>query len=319
MHFFSMCSRMTVAIKANWKHLLTSVKTRSSRHLRNFSFLFFVLLFKMQHAAEISSGDLSDPKIERAMRQRDYFLQQTEAGQAISNTLKTGLECGVSAANALHPGNLSKSFKVASVKFRSMTWAQLIVELLKLGWRIGRTVFTVLFMLVATICRFVMNLMNSDESVSGRGDQQYSKSPTKKSPQYGQFSGYQQPVFPDYHRRTAAHDVDAFGIPIHHAQGESPTPASPTVTVSAEDEDVKMGDHPSSVPPAAAESPDLKGDGMTEPNSTKKPTETKSEDQRQQTREDIASGKRSDTEGDVLRPPPTTTTQNGEIPMPRPR
>lgn len=31
----------------------------------------------MQHAAEISSSDSSDSKVERAMRQRDiYFMQQ---------------------------------------------------------------------------------------------------------------------------------------------------------------------------------------------------------------------------------------------------
>lgn len=34
----------------------------------------------MQHAAEISVGDAADSKIERAKRQRDYFLQQTSAG-----------------------------------------------------------------------------------------------------------------------------------------------------------------------------------------------------------------------------------------------
>lgn len=34
----------------------------------------------MQHAAEISAGDAADSKIERAKKQRDYFLQQTSAG-----------------------------------------------------------------------------------------------------------------------------------------------------------------------------------------------------------------------------------------------
>ena len=37
-------------------------------------------IFEMQHAAEISSGD-GDSKMERAMKQRDYFLQQTTAGE----------------------------------------------------------------------------------------------------------------------------------------------------------------------------------------------------------------------------------------------
>ncbi|VDM52160.1 unnamed protein product [Angiostrongylus costaricensis] len=37
-------------------------------------------IFEMQHAAEISSGD-SDSKMERALKQRDYFLQQSSAGE----------------------------------------------------------------------------------------------------------------------------------------------------------------------------------------------------------------------------------------------
>uniref|UniRef100_A0A0N5AR96 Ryanodine receptor n=1 Tax=Syphacia muris TaxID=451379 RepID=A0A0N5AR96_9BILA len=65
-------------------------------------------IFEMQHAAEISAGDSTDSKLERAMKQRDYFLQQTTAGE----TFKTGFNYGVSAANALKPSNLNKSFKV---------------------------------------------------------------------------------------------------------------------------------------------------------------------------------------------------------------
>lgn len=46
---------------------------------------------QMQHAAEISAGDVADSKIERAKKQRDYFLQQTSAGaygiQSVGNEL----------------------------------------------------------------------------------------------------------------------------------------------------------------------------------------------------------------------------------------
>ncbi|KHN71435.1 Ryanodine receptor 44F [Toxocara canis] len=38
-------------------------------------------IFEMQHAAEISSGDAADSKVERAMKQRDYFLQQTSPSE----------------------------------------------------------------------------------------------------------------------------------------------------------------------------------------------------------------------------------------------
>jgi len=72
----------------------------------------------MQHAAEISSGEGSDSKLERALRQRDYFLQQTSAGEQISNTLKAGYKCGLSAAEALRPENVQKELKKAAKKFR---------------------------------------------------------------------------------------------------------------------------------------------------------------------------------------------------------
>ena len=57
----------------------------------------------MQHAAEISSSEGTDSKLERAMRQRDYFLQQTSAGEHISNTLKAGYKCGLSAFAFFRP------------------------------------------------------------------------------------------------------------------------------------------------------------------------------------------------------------------------
>lgn len=41
----------------------------------------------MQHAAEISAGDVADSKIERAKKQRDYFLQQTSAGSYVISSV----------------------------------------------------------------------------------------------------------------------------------------------------------------------------------------------------------------------------------------
>ena len=182
----------------------------------------------MQHAAEISSGDFSDSKIERAMRQRDYFLQQTTAGRSISNTLKAGYQCGVTAANALRPENVSKSFKAAATKFHSMTWTDLFIELLKQGWKAGRAIFFVIFFLVATIFRFVGNLMD-DHLAEGDLLSQQKQTPQKQKhgfPASGFPTGYAQQVFPEYNRRTAAHDVDAFGINIHHVRNESPPEAT---------------------------------------------------------------------------------------------
>jgi len=86
----------------------------------------------MQHAAEISSSEGTDSKLERAMRQRDYFLQQTTAGEHISNTLRAGYKCGLSAFTFLKPEfvfefnfliqfyfrNIQKELKKAAKKFR---------------------------------------------------------------------------------------------------------------------------------------------------------------------------------------------------------
>lgn len=78
----------------------------------------------MQHAAEISAGDSSDSKVERAIRQRDlYFMQQkflenSSAGEQLSNTIKFGYDYGMDVATALKPGNFSKSVKAATSKLR---------------------------------------------------------------------------------------------------------------------------------------------------------------------------------------------------------
>ncbi|VDN36181.1 unnamed protein product [Cylicostephanus goldi] len=72
-------------------------------------------IFEMQHAAEISSGD-SDSKVERALKQRDYFLQQTSTREQISETFKSGYRYGVTAASALRPENIKQAIKSLSAK-----------------------------------------------------------------------------------------------------------------------------------------------------------------------------------------------------------
>ena len=49
----------------------------------------------MQHAAEISAGDGADSKLERALKQRDYFLQQTTAGELVFILLYDTLSCEI--------------------------------------------------------------------------------------------------------------------------------------------------------------------------------------------------------------------------------
>ena len=169
-------------------------------------------IFEMQHAAEISSGDSSDSKIERAMRQRDYFLQQTTAGEQISKTLRVGYQCGLSAAQALRPENVSKSVKSAIQTFKSRSWGQLFVEILKLLFMLSKGIASIVLLILLTFCRFVFNLMTPEEEIiDDHLAQQDSTAATR--------ARFEQPTFRSYTRR---HDVDAFGIHIFTDESQSP-------------------------------------------------------------------------------------------------
>lgn len=184
----------------------------------------------MQHATEISSGDsTSDSKVERAMRQRDYFLQQTAAGEQISATLRAGYKYGMSTAAALRPENVQRELRRAAKRFRAMTWAEVLAESLKLCFRAGRAVVLFFLFLLITAFRFVGNLM-SDREEEGDGD------PAGKGEKHqsggtaggGKFAAPPTPTFfRDYTRTTAAHEVDAFGIHIHHATSSRSTSPHP--------------------------------------------------------------------------------------------
>uniref|UniRef100_A0A1I7RX29 MIR domain-containing protein n=1 Tax=Bursaphelenchus xylophilus TaxID=6326 RepID=A0A1I7RX29_BURXY len=167
-------------------------------------------IFEMQHAAEISSGDSSDSKVERAMKQRDYFLQQTTAGQQISKTLQRGYDYGISAAEALKPANMNKTIKLALQKFRTMTWAQLLVELLKFGFKLGKGAVLLLWFFVCTMGRFAYYLTSpeyEDEEAKKRVE----------NVQQEQTAFGQHHNFPTFFPTASAHrNVDAFGVHISH-------------------------------------------------------------------------------------------------------
>nr|CAD2195338.1 unnamed protein product [Meloidogyne enterolobii] len=188
-------------------------------------------IFEMQHAAEISSSEGTDSKLERAMRQRDYFLQQTTAGEHISNTLRAGYKCGLSAFTFLKPENIQKELKKAAKKFRSMTWGQVFKSLIRLGFSLTRSLVMFIIFLLMTVFRFVVNLMSDHEDIPpGHEDAEKLEASTHA----GKFGAHLHPttapstptLLRDYTKTSTLHDVDAFGIHIHHTDSRGHSPAT---------------------------------------------------------------------------------------------
>ena len=160
-------------------------------------------IFEMQHAAEISSGDGSDSKMERAIKQRDYFLQQTSAGEQLSKTFKASYQYSLSAAIALKPENISKTFKTAVSKFKTLTWAQLIIESVKGIYGLGKNVFFAVYFVLLTLLRFGFYLMTPEEEDDGKKQQALPLPvPEKQNHVYHEIAGMYRP-----HR-----DFDVFGV-----------------------------------------------------------------------------------------------------------
>ncbi|KAK0411652.1 hypothetical protein QR680_005766 [Steinernema hermaphroditum] len=228
--------KMYFEIQESWLEQWSKQQIRDSKN----SFLFNVLqddggdqgkldafinfcedtIFEMQHAAEISSGDAADSKVERAMKQRDYFLQQTSAGEQISETIKSGYNYGLTAANALKPENLSRTAKFVTSKIRTMTWAQLMVETAKLGYRAGRELCIASLLIVSTVCRFGYFLMTPGK------DEDDSEPQALPMPEHHHSSLYHH----DFSYQPT-HDFTAFGVNIHAddiPNGVPPGSPSPT-------------------------------------------------------------------------------------------
>ncbi|CAG9530378.1 unnamed protein product [Cercopithifilaria johnstoni] len=162
-------------------------------------------IFEMQHAAEISAGDAADSKIERAKKQRDYFLQQTSAGSQISATFKTGFSYGINAANALKPANVKKIFKTANATLRSMTWAQLIFAVITLSVKISMKVAMFIYLTICTFFRFGYYLMTPDHDELEM-EQVALPMPESVGMQYA------SPVWPSFPQYQRSCNYDVFGV-----------------------------------------------------------------------------------------------------------
>uniref|UniRef100_A0A0N4ZPH7 Ryanodine receptor 44F n=1 Tax=Parastrongyloides trichosuri TaxID=131310 RepID=A0A0N4ZPH7_PARTI len=202
-------------------------------------------IFEMQHAAEISSGDGSDSKMERALKQRDYFLQQTTAGTELTKTMKAGYSMGINAAAALKPENLQRSFHHVSGKVHSMTWFQLIFSILHFCFIFIKEGILIIFTVLTTLIRFLYYM-----TLSGKEDEVHKPVDIKESRRQ-HITKPTNPFtkdLPDF-KFEPHHEYDAFGVHIPHEDHHNdtnnkkytdgtppPDPApSPTINIQTDD------------------------------------------------------------------------------------
>uniref|UniRef100_A0AC34RNW2 EF-hand domain-containing protein n=1 Tax=Panagrolaimus sp. JU765 TaxID=591449 RepID=A0AC34RNW2_9BILA len=161
-------------------------------------------IFEMQHAAEISAGEGSDSKMERALKQRDYFLQQTSAGEQLSRTFQASYQYSISAAHALKPENVQKTIKSAVTKFKNLTWAQFFIECLRGVFGIGKSLFFATCFVVLTFLKFGFYLMTPEDDDAAK-KQQALPMPTPERQQPHVY--HEIPGMHKHHR-----DFDVFGV-----------------------------------------------------------------------------------------------------------
>ncbi|EGT59247.1 hypothetical protein CAEBREN_31926, partial [Caenorhabditis brenneri] len=209
-------------------------------------------IFEMQHAAAISSGD-SDTKMERAIKQRDYFLQQTTASDHISETFKSGYNYGISAASALSPQNISTTMRNVTTSIRQMTWTQLLYAIIILIIRAGMAIGWAGYLLLMTIFRFAYFLTtSSEEEEASKQEKEQAKMNHHEHPTFN------PPVIQEFHHSHVG--VDAFGVGMNadHLNVNSlpdfvppPRPETPETVLSEEEKPLNQ-DIPSPTSPAAA-------------------------------------------------------------------
>jgi len=196
-----------------------------------------------------------------------------------------------------------------------MTWTQLFKESLRFGFSFLRSiVFFVLFLLM-TIFRFVQNLM-SDRDEDADADQL--KLPPGSMRHQPPWAAHQPPpatptLLRDFTRNTAAHDVDAFGIHIHHASSRSPSPnVAAKNAMNGGQQQTKTADGVNAAQKAAPESPSSEEKKM--------PAE---DGNRQSAGQQRPSVQLPPAEDDGLLKPPREKDQQrpsvDSTPMPRPR
>ncbi|ULT90419.1 hypothetical protein L3Y34_008632 [Caenorhabditis briggsae] len=217
-------------------------------------------IFEMQHAAAISSGD-SDTKMERAIKQRDYFLQQTTASDQISETFKSGYNYGISAASALSPQNITTTIKNVTTSVRQMTWTQLLYSIIILIIRAGLAIGWGGYLLLMTIFRFAYFLTTSSEEEETAKNDSLKEPPKMMNHDHATFS---PPIVQEFHHSHVG--VDAFGVGMNadHLNVNSlqdfvppPRPETPETVLSEEEKPLNSEPQSPTSPTAASKAPSI--------------------------------------------------------------
>ncbi|CAO4380202.1 unnamed protein product [Caenorhabditis nigoni] len=217
-------------------------------------------IFEMQHAAAISSGD-SDTKMERAIKQRDYFLQQTTASDQISETFKSGYNYGISAASALSPQNITTTIKNVTTSVRQMTWPQLLYSIIILIIRAGLAIGWGGYLLLMTIFRFAYFLTTSSEEEETAKNESGKEPPKMMNHDHATFS---PPIVQEFHHSHVG--VDAFGVGMNadHLNVNSlpdfvppPRPETPETVLSEEEKPLNSEPQSPTSPTAASKAPSI--------------------------------------------------------------
>lgn len=116
-----------------------------------------------------------------------------------------------------------------------MTWGQVFKSLIRLGFSLTRSLVMFIIFLLMTVFRFVVNLMSDHEDIPpGHEDAEKLEAATHA----GKFGAHLHPttapstptLLRDYTKTSTLHDVDAFGIHIHHTDSRGHSPATAGLT-----------------------------------------------------------------------------------------
>ena len=107
----------------------------------------------------------------------------------------------MNAATALKPENLRQTYKAVSAKVKQMTWLQLFMWLLVLGFHTIKAIGFGVYLLLLTIFRFAYYL-----TMPAKDDEEKKEA----LPQENHLPAFAHPILPEFHHTKVG--VDAFGL-----------------------------------------------------------------------------------------------------------
>ena len=114
-----------------------------------------------------------------------------------------------------------------------MTWGQVFKALLRLGFSLSRSLVMFIIFLIMTVFRFIVNLMSDHEDIEITTSIENAQK-MGATTHGGKFGTLHHPttapstptLLRDYTKTTTVHEVDAFGIHIHHSDSRGHSPAA---------------------------------------------------------------------------------------------